>query len=207
MKLRTAKERYFFQRMLSRSAVSIASPYLHHEKSVLIEKLEDIKNIDNTVVVGAGPCVHMEPVLKRQKMYIGIDPYYPFRVSLYDRVLLFDCFFEHIDREQLPKGNFLFIFCFNVLFYINNPERYIGRILRKGDAIFISQWAHTDNAVSLMKEYFYYIYEGSEVRSRNAIENILRSNMSLTELKLNKIEKIENKVNTITFGYFEGGVI
>ena len=82
MKLRTAKERHLFQRMLSKTAISIVSSYLHHEKSVLIEKLENIKNIDNTVVVGAGPCLHMNPILERQKMYIGIDPYSPFQASL-----------------------------------------------------------------------------------------------------------------------------
>ena len=97
----------------------------------------------------------------------------------------------------------MFAFCFNVLFYIDHPEKHFEKILRKGDAILISQWAHTDVAISLMNEYFHYIYENSDVRSRNIIENILYRKLPLTELKLNKIEKIENQVNSITFGYIE----
>lgn len=202
MKSITKNEYDLFQRMLSNTAISTASLYLKHEKKVLVDILRSAADIENVVVVGAGPFIHLSAILEHQKNYIRIDPCSSTPTVSCNKIINFNSFFENIKRDQLPEGKLIFLFCFNVLFYLDQPEKHINRVLRKGDIVMISQWSDTDYAASLMKKYFHYVYKKEKVELYRIISNILHFKIHLSSLKLSRIEKTENEVNLITIGYF-----
>lgn len=170
----------------------------------MVDVLKDTQGVESVVVVGAGPFIHLNTVLEHQKKYIGIDPCLYAPVINSNKILVFNSFFEDVKREQLSlsEDNFIFLFCFNVMFYLERPEEHIKRLLEKGDIVIISQWSCSDYAVSLMKKYFHYVYKNEKKESGKIIHSILNFKFPLSSLKLSRIEKAENEVNSITIGYF-----
>lgn len=161
-----------FLRMYSRKALHNARWYLKHEQHVLETLLLEHSYIDHVVVVGSGPNAYLELAKQFSKTYIGIDPYYPIHVSNDHTIIYFDSPVENIQRAQLPSGVCIFIFWFNVLHYLSNPEQAIAQLSRPGDVIVHSTWSAQSDARLAMNLYFKEVYRNTNWCYKKAIARV-----------------------------------
>ena len=189
-----------FDKMFTKEALSHAEKFLYHEKNILTKLLDRLNTADTVVIIGSGPDLYKNIVIKNQKKYIGIDP------------IIIDCFqhhqksvryiqdyFENIERSQIGDGNCLFVFWFNVMHYIRTPEIVLNRILKGGDIVFHSTWKRSNIEYKTIKNYFQYIYEDDSLLYKTKVNNILKYPYKISP-KLNankKIQYYENDVNII----------
>jgi hypothetical protein len=66
--------------------------------------------------------------------------------------------FGDVHTDELPSGNSIYVFFFNILGYIDEPVSIINRLLKKGDILFISSWNYrNDRARKIRTKYFDYL--------------------------------------------------
>jgi hypothetical protein len=154
----------YFLRMMSPEALLLAKQYDDEEKQNFQKMAATLPHLSemNCVVVGAGPLSYLDQTLFRVKNYIAIEPLSdlfvtkPFRflTEQFPKIHIKNNKFDEVNRDELPEGNALLIFTFNILAYIDHPIRRINAFLRPGDVIFISTWNNTPQAKAIRKQYF-----------------------------------------------------
>jgi hypothetical protein len=172
----------------------MAKPYLNEEENiiknyVLANTYDKLKNI---VVIGAGPLRYLN--IAPKKNYVAIDKYLNYFLNKdlksvikgSENISLINKPFEEVDRDDLPAGNSLYIFTFNVISYINDIERSINKLIGENNIIFISGW--NKMAHSLMSNYLHYVYQSSPYL-KNSASFINPHNINF--MNMDKIKKIE----------------
>ncbi len=186
-------EEEIFQKMFSPRGLKLADPYLKEEKNILNNYiLKNSDKIKNIIVIGAGPLRYLE--IAHNKNYIAIDKYLNLfldkrpETSIKDlkNIKLINKAFEDVEINELPTNNCLYIFTFNVISYIDNPESSIRKIIDKDNIIFISGWSK--NCHILMSNYLEYIYQDSSYL-KNSTSFVDPHKMALSDV--NTIKTIE----------------
>jgi hypothetical protein len=150
----------FFTRMFTREALASAEAFLRFEELTLKKTLDDFPVIKNLVVIGSGPLAYRYLISRksRQLFYVGIDPYYQVAGEMAPHTFLIDQLFEDVQRSGWRRGASLYVFWFNVLFYITDPVFHLNRLLRPGDIVFNSGWSTKPSALPVMEDYFSHVY-------------------------------------------------
>ena len=157
----------YFYRMLSPEALRLAHSYLVQEDRILETFLVHAPSARqmNFVAVGAGEFSYLQHSLTYASRYVLIEPnmdiYFNesirFLADQMKNVFLIKKRFHEVKQEEIPSGNSLFVFFFNVISYIENPIQSINRLLKKGDVLFLSSWAKTQKARVIRSQYFTYL--------------------------------------------------
>jgi hypothetical protein len=157
----------YFYRMLSPQAIKQSKPYHNEEeeslKSLLIKTPEARRM--NFVAVGAGELWYLKYGLKYTHKYVSIEPLT--KIFLNDsieylakqmkNIILLEKKFGDVKRNEIPEGNSIYVFLFNILAYIEDPILAINKLLREGDILFISAWNTKKRAKIVRKKYFNYL--------------------------------------------------
>ncbi|MBO9494091.1 hypothetical protein J7438_08330 [Thalassotalea sp. G20_0] len=144
--------------MLNSQSLRLTAPYLQHESAVLQNLIVGDTKINNMVVVGSGPLTFQNLAILHDIGYYAVDPFY--RVNSDTNVINnINLHFESITRSQITYENVMFVFWFNVAFYINDFAESVRRIVRKGDILFISSWGNGIESKALLKKYLQSVYQ------------------------------------------------
>ncbi len=168
-----SKNNSSFMHMLSKKALDIATPYLQEEKLILEQLMENNpKTRDmNFCVIGAGPLFYFSTGIRYANNYIAVEPHinqfvnssYVETLMLDSKVTVFPQYFEEFCKKAAKKEssaqNTLYVFWFNVINYIESPIRFLNKILKKGDIVFISGWSDSSYAKKNIEKYFECINE------------------------------------------------
>ncbi|MBO9480692.1 hypothetical protein [Salinisphaera sp. G21_0] len=162
------------QNMLNSQSLRLTAPYLQHESGVLQNLIISDTKINNMVVVGSGPLTFRNLAISHDIGYYAVDPFY--RVNSDANVINFiNLHFESITRSQITKENVIFVFWFNVAFYIKDFSESVRRIVRKGDILFISSWGNGIQSKALLKKYLKSVYQTrDEGTIEIMVDNILK---------------------------------
>lgn len=145
-----------FHKMMEPSSIKLAKPFLNEEREALIKFLDSLKaSYYNLCFIGDAIYLYCEIANKYAENYLVIDPMA--RLNTPGKVIFKQ--FQEIQMEELPVGKNVFVFPFNVLYYIPDPIKELKRLTKKGDSIFISGWNNTSKAVHVMSRYFTHIDE------------------------------------------------
>ncbi len=157
---------YFF-RMMSPQASKLAQSFNAEETQAIHKLLDEVKGIEkmNFVVVGAGTLWYLRESFHKVKRYVEVDPLadlylnnqFKFLIEQFSNISLIQKRFQNIDKTELPKGNSVYAFIFNILSYIEHPIKNINRLLKPGDVLFISSWRQTKEAKKVRSQYFNYL--------------------------------------------------
>lgn len=144
---------YSYTKMLHQEVISIAQSFLSFEHQILSELLRKTRESSTVIVIGAGDH-HYEQLTKKYNLrYIGIEPYLKRKLSPIIQKKLEDFYLKK------NYENTIYIFWFNVAFYIDSLEIHLERLTKSGDIVFFSSWKKTQEAKTLMKKYFSTIYQ------------------------------------------------
>lgn len=162
---------YYF-RMMSPKAAKLGKPFDREESAQLKKLLNELPAVKsmNFVVVGAGPLWYMPTTFNKVAKYIAIEPLgklyvgkqFRFLLKKFDNIKLIEKKFQDVDMKDIPEGNSVYAFIFNILAYIDHPIQNINRIIKKGDVLFISSWSNTEEAKKVRKKYFNYLNKFEE---------------------------------------------
>lgn len=166
-KLGSVSEDYYY-RMLSPQALIYAAPFLGEEKDVLVDFLQNTSQISqmNLVVVGAGELWYLPLGFEYAKRYVSIEPLsdiflndsIKYLTTANPRITVINKRFHDVKSADLPDGNSVFVFLFNILAYLEDPLEDINKLIKPGDILFISGWNHRNPlARSVRKQYFDYL--------------------------------------------------
>ncbi|MEK7571266.1 MAG: hypothetical protein AAB553_03245 [Patescibacteria group bacterium] len=157
----------YFHRMLSPQAIKRSKPYHNEEEENLknfLTKTPEARRM-NFIAVGAGELWYLKYGLKYANKYISIEPLT--KIFLNDsieylakqmkNIILIEKMFGDVKKDEIPEGNSLYVFLFNILAYIENPIPAINKLLREGDILFISAWNTKKRAKVVRKRYFNYL--------------------------------------------------
>lgn len=157
----------YFYRMLSPQAIKKSRSYHKEEEKVLKELLLKVANARNMnfISVGAGELWYLKFGLRFAHKYVSIEPLtkvflnedVKYLVKQMKNIILLEKKFGDIERHEIPAGNSIYVFLFNILAYIENPIPAINKLLREGDILFISSWNNTPKAKELRTKYFNYL--------------------------------------------------
>lgn len=157
----------YFLRMMSPKALRISKEFDLEEKTCVENTLVNLQDFQqmNFVVIGSGPLSLLKSVYGKAKSYVAIEPlielYIPehllFLVKKMKDIFIINKKFYEVSVKDLPEGNTVFVFLFNIIAYIDNPVKHINELLRPGDIIYISTWNRTEKANKLRKKYFDYL--------------------------------------------------
>ena len=162
----------YFYRMLSPQAVKRSKAYNSEEENILkdlLVKTPEARHM-NFIAVGAGELWYLKYGLKYTKKYVSIEPLT--KIFLNDsieylakqmkNIVLLEKKFGDVKKDEIPEGNSLYVFLFNILAYIENPIPAINSLLREGDILFISAWNTTKKAKKIRTQYFNYLNKFEE---------------------------------------------
>lgn len=157
----------YYYRMLSPQAIKRSLSYQHEEEKSLKDLLSKTSNANNMnfIAVGAGELWYLEYGLQYAKKYVSIEPLTKiflndsvrYLVKQTPNIALLEKKFGEVLREEIPSGNSIYVFLFNILAYIEKPISIVNRLLREGDILFISSWNSTFKAKEVRTRYFNYL--------------------------------------------------
>lgn len=157
---------YFF-RMMSPQASKLAKSFNAEETQAINNLLDEVKGVKkmNFVVIGAGTLWYLRESFHKVKRYVEVDPLadlylnsqFKFLIEQFSKISLIEKRFQNIDKNELPEGNSIYAFIFNILSYIEHPIKNINRLLKPGDVLFISSWRQTKEAKKVRSQYFNYL--------------------------------------------------
>ncbi|WP_257296771.1 hypothetical protein [Endozoicomonas sp. YOMI1] len=149
--------------MLNSQSLRITAPFLQHELSILQNLIIGDTKINNMVVVGSGPLTYRNLAILHNIGYYAVDPFYRVNSDA-NAINMINLHFESITRNQITKENVIFVFWFNVAFYIKNFAESVRRTVRKGDILFISSWGNGIESKALLKKYLKSVYQTKDER-------------------------------------------
>lgn len=152
--------------MVTHTALQHAAPYLDEEQALLIKLIEESGDIKRICVIGGGLCQYISLANKYDLKYTLVEP---FLKSCFDKTFIasmkllygvtyVDKTFEEYCMHEKSPENTLYVFWFNVSWYINDLEQCLKKIVHKGDILFFSGWANTKQARAIQQAYFDYVY-------------------------------------------------
>ncbi|MGY3860854.1 hypothetical protein ACW5WN_04485 [Aeromonas lacus] len=201
----TSRKSYPFGSMFSEDAMLIAKDFLTHEKQELKNLFVKEKDIDNIIVVGSGNGHYSDIAFNNNVKYIGIEPNYNVPTKEREGFHIVKKPFESISHHDLSRGKNLFVFWFNVSFYIDNYGDKLNELLRGGDVIFNSTWSRCKEGASVMDAYFkqVYIKYHSPFEYKNTVSEIINTQPLISRKIKNytNMEIISNNINTIEIIY------
>lgn len=195
-------------RMVSYQGLQRAVPYLKQEYYALSDLLENTNSIKNftLVVIGGGFFQYRDCARWYNMSYILVEPSIKLVLEIADIGVtsrrrctrFFNGTFE--DYASLVKADekMIYVFWFNVSWYILDIELHINKCAKPGDILFFSGWADTHEARAVQKDYFTYIYENSPY--------VIPEPPTLKKIDLQKIvhgdsKKVYNTINEVLIVY------
>lgn len=164
----TPLEKSRFLRMWTEPALQLALPYLQAETQILSEYLRLPQQSSpkmHLCAIGDGVLRYAQLGLQNCHTYTAIDPLIgQHRLSAppppSSRLTTISKPFDQLFPEELPQGNTLFVFTFNVFAYLPRPMKALKSLAKKGDVLFISSWSDTAAAYAVRQSYFAYVDGG-----------------------------------------------
>ncbi len=193
---------YPFLKMFTPSALRMADPFLEHESSILEVVVESSPSLKNMVVVGSGPLAY-SGYANGNILYVGVDPYFHIECGQLENITSIKGSFEDLTRDDLREGPTIFVFWFNVFFYLEDPYRALNSILRNGDIVIHSTCSRDPKGKMTINRYFEEIYRGSSQNYRNTIEKIsaCQKRIGGKIFLAKKIENFSNGINSVEVVY------
>lgn len=195
--------------MFNSHALKLAGPFLQHESKVLERLFHDSQEINNIVVIGSGPLAYGDLAISRGVRYFGIDPFY--HASHKSPLInLINDKFENLERQKISEGKTIFVFWFNVAFYINDLFETINRLIKKGDIVFFSSWGSGTKTKILIKKYLKEVYKVGEKHSiiiNSRCDEIAQFSLADNLLRridgVYKIDSFSNGINDVKIIFTE----
>lgn len=162
----------YFYRMLSPQALRISAPY-HQEENAALDSCfaahPETKDM-NFIAVGGGELWELRRAMTHAKRYVCIEPLadiflndsVQYLVEQFDNISFIGKRFGDVQSRDLPSGNSLFMFLFNILAYLEDPIASINKLAKPGDILFLTTWANTPQAKRIRKTYFDYLNAAEE---------------------------------------------
>ncbi|MFH1832209.1 MAG: hypothetical protein ABH827_05430 [bacterium] len=162
------RERSFFYKMLCPDSVGYTHEYLKEEEQLLHNFVAHHTSMQdmNFIVVGAGPLLHLSLGYEHARRYVAVDPIADqflndsmrSLIAHDEKIKIFNKPLEALEKHEVPVGNSLYVFTFNVVSYIKDFGVAINNVIRKGDVLFISYWNNTKENEELIFNYFDFVY-------------------------------------------------
>ncbi len=156
---------YFF-RMMTPKARQLARPYELEEWALLKHLLSNKEEKhDNLIVVGAGSLTYLSESYSKVSRYVAIEPlaklFIPkdlrFIVKKTPKISVIEKKLQDVEARDVPNGNSVYAYIFNILAYIEHPIKNINRLIKRGDTLFITSWSQSKEAKKIRKKYFDYL--------------------------------------------------
>ncbi|MFB9905557.1 hypothetical protein [Allokutzneria oryzae] len=157
----------YFCRMLSAPALTLSAQYQTEENEALERTLRVNTAIrdKNLVAIGGGELWGLRYALQYAKRYVCVEPLADLHINdsvryLVERspdVSVVPKRFEDVRKSDLPEGNSVFFFVFNIMAYLDSPVSQINRLISPGDVLFISTWGDNPRARTIRSEYLQYL--------------------------------------------------
>lgn len=160
----TVTDEYFYQ-MMTPENTALVKPYEDEEHACISKVMDRDPDISqkNIVVIGAGNLSYLDLAINKAKNYVAVEPLSHIFISdeqqksvaQSDNIFVLNKKFQDITPSDLPEGNCVYIFIFNIISYIHEPLDALNALIKKGDTIIISTWNTTSQpALNLRKTYF-----------------------------------------------------
>jgi hypothetical protein len=180
----------YFLRMFTPDSLMLASAYHREERRQLYDALGDTENLahKSMVTIGAGPLAYCDLGLRLCRNYIAVDPHSYAHLTgelkewilLEKRISIVSEGYENFIAQKSP-GDRIYLFPFNVISYLDDPEEKLLGNLTSGDVVFIATWAGSEQARKVREAYlrsFSYPHERSTEKPIYDLEScasVLRS--------------------------------
>lgn len=153
--------------MLSPQALKLSASYTAEEHNTLNNcfRIHPETKKMNFVAVGGGELWGLRQARMHTKHYTCIEPLADiymndsvrYLVEQLDDISFIPKRFKDVTPADLPPGNSLFMFLFNILAYLEEPIESINAVIKPGDILFITTWANTEQAKQVRTSYFDYL--------------------------------------------------
>ena len=204
----------YFCRMLSAPALTLSAQYQAEENEALERTLRRSTAISemNLVAIGGGALWGLRHALQHTRRYACVEPLADLHINDSVRYLVegnpdvsvVPKRFEDVHKSDLPEGNSVFFFVFNIMAYLDSPVSQINRLITPGDVLFISTWADNPRARAIRSEYLQYLNrtEGASIDPEGSLGRYQLDRFPCTEIKhFRRSERIKGVATDILVVY------
>ncbi|MGW4134541.1 hypothetical protein [Amycolatopsis japonica] len=148
-----------FRLMLEPGALAAAQPVLAEEKELVGLCADSCRSVTTVVAIGDGAQAYRDLAARRGLHYVCVDPCLrPARLSAMQDgeqpgALLLSKELGRLRRSELPVGNVLWVFHFNLFPYLDAAADELVPVCRAGDAVLLTTWGASRHALALRQEY------------------------------------------------------